>query len=40
LGDERDHKDTTRVQNRAAGTRRAAPMSVYEVGGVSDAELD
>jgi hypothetical protein len=32
LGDERDHKDTTR-QNRAAGTRTAVPMRVYEVGG-------
>jgi hypothetical protein len=40
LGDERDHKDTTRAQYRAAGTRRAVPMRVYEVGGVSDAELD
>src|SRR6186713_2672588 len=40
LGDGRDHKDTTRAQNRAAGTRRAVPMRVYEVGGVSDAELD
>jgi hypothetical protein len=36
-GDERDHKDTTRAQNRAAGTRRAVPMRVYEVDGVSDA---
>jgi hypothetical protein len=34
-----DHKDTTRAQNRA-GTRRAVPMRVYELGGVSDAELD
>jgi hypothetical protein len=39
LGDDRDHR-TTRAQNRAAGTRRAVPMRVYEVGGVSDAALD
>jgi len=31
-GDERDHKDTTRAQNPTAGTRRAVPMRVYEVG--------